>query len=277
MHGSRRVSTAGLLMLLCKTYPDLFIVFLLLLMLDLFSHWSQMYSTLTGGSATHKVSSWQICTILLHIFSIHILHIFSELPTCDWHLSACSCSKQVAGLHLLTYECASKQGWHVICQWELILNGSSGFVHPVLVQFYILLLHWYKSSNVLSIVQSCILLIAGLRMQDKHSHSFLVRLYYQKRVFMGFCCVSCEVLYLMVRCSTHTCQQWCLYSSCSSSAPVNTASLLNIGYLTVPWGTCKRHAVVTVQWQWGLKSVLACRRYSSHVCRLWTITAAVDL
>ncbi len=34
--------------------------------------------------------------------------------------------------------------------------------------------------------------------QDVNSHSFLVRLYYQKRVFMGFCCVSCEVLYLMV-------------------------------------------------------------------------------
>lgn len=42
------------------------------------------------------------------------------------------------------------------------------------------------------------LMIAGLLMQDKHSHSFLVRLYYQKRIFMGFCCVSCEVLYLMV-------------------------------------------------------------------------------
>lgn len=38
-----------------------------------------------------------------------------------------------------------------------------------------------------------------LHMQDKHSESFLVRLYYQKRIFMGFCCVSCEVLYLMVR------------------------------------------------------------------------------
>lgn len=35
-------------------------------------------------------------------------------------------------------------------------------------------------------------------LQDVNSHSFLVRLYYQKRVFMGFCCVSCEVLYLMV-------------------------------------------------------------------------------
>ena len=51
-----RVSTAGLLMLLCKTYPDLFISFVLLLMLDLFSHWFQMYSTLIAGSSTHKVN-----------------------------------------------------------------------------------------------------------------------------------------------------------------------------------------------------------------------------
>ena len=50
-----RVSTAGLLMLLCKTYPDIFVLFLLLLMLDLFSHWFQMYSTLVAGSVTHKV------------------------------------------------------------------------------------------------------------------------------------------------------------------------------------------------------------------------------
>ncbi|KAL3157167.1 hypothetical protein ABBQ38_001407 [Trebouxia sp. C0009 RCD-2024] len=95
-----RVSTAGLLMLLCKTYPDLFILFLLLLMLDLFSHWFQMYSTLVAGSATHK---------------------------------------------------------------------------------------------------------------DKHSESFLVRLYYQKRIFMGFCCVSCEVLYLMsFLCSQPDYQRWVL-------------------------------------------------------------------
>ncbi|KAA6423313.1 MAG: hypothetical protein FRX49_06765 [Trebouxia sp. A1-2] len=49
-----RASTAGLLMLLCKTYPNIFILFLSLLMLDLFSHWFQMYSTLVAGSATHK-------------------------------------------------------------------------------------------------------------------------------------------------------------------------------------------------------------------------------
>ena len=52
------VSTAGLLMLLSKTYPDMFVLFLLLLMLDVFSHWFQMYSTLVAGSTTHKVRIW---------------------------------------------------------------------------------------------------------------------------------------------------------------------------------------------------------------------------
>ena len=56
-----------MLMLLCKTYPELFIVFLLLLMLDLFSHWFQMYSTLVAGSATHKVILSQCATVKLRI------------------------------------------------------------------------------------------------------------------------------------------------------------------------------------------------------------------
>lgn len=33
-------------------------------------------------------------------------------------------------------------------------------------------------------------------MQDVNSRSRLVRLYYSNRIFMGFCCVCCEVLYL---------------------------------------------------------------------------------
>jgi CDP-diacylglycerol--inositol 3-phosphatidyltransferase len=32
--------------------------------------------------------------------------------------------------------------------------------------------------------------------QDVNSKSRLVRLYYSNRIFMGFCCVCCEVLYL---------------------------------------------------------------------------------
>ncbi|GMH35423.1 hypothetical protein BSKO_03291 [Bryopsis sp. KO-2023] len=80
-----RLSTAGLLVILCMMYQECYVIFLGLLMLDIFSHWSQMYYTLTTGNTSHK---------------------------------------------------------------------------------------------------------------DVRSKSFLVRTYYQYRWFMGFCCVSCEVLYL---------------------------------------------------------------------------------
>lgn len=33
-------------------------------------------------------------------------------------------------------------------------------------------------------------------MQDVHSRNFIVRVYYRYRVFMGICCICCEVLYL---------------------------------------------------------------------------------
>jgi len=80
-----RLATTGLLMLLSMQYPSFHILFILLVFLDIFSHWFQMYSTLLVGASTHK---------------------------------------------------------------------------------------------------------------DVHSRSWLVRTYYSNRMFMGFCCVCCEVLYL---------------------------------------------------------------------------------
>ena len=50
-----RVATTGLLAILCAFYPAWSLAFLVLLMLDIFSHWFQMYSTLLAGSVTHKV------------------------------------------------------------------------------------------------------------------------------------------------------------------------------------------------------------------------------
>ena len=49
-----RVATSCLLAILCTFYPALQPAFLALLMLDIFSHWFQMYATLAMGSATHK-------------------------------------------------------------------------------------------------------------------------------------------------------------------------------------------------------------------------------
>lgn len=54
-----RLSTAGLLTILCMLYPSWYILFLGLLMLDVFSHWLQMQATLVSGSSTHKV--WSHC------------------------------------------------------------------------------------------------------------------------------------------------------------------------------------------------------------------------
>jgi len=49
-----RLSTAGLFVLLSMMYQDWFFAFVLLLMLDISSHWSQMYYVLTTGKPTHK-------------------------------------------------------------------------------------------------------------------------------------------------------------------------------------------------------------------------------
>ena len=52
--------------------------------------------------------------------------------------------------------------------------------------------------------QRCFILsLAMLPVQDIDSHSMLVRYYYQHRIFMGFCCVSVEVLYLLVSAVSH--------------------------------------------------------------------------
>jgi CDP-diacylglycerol--inositol 3-phosphatidyltransferase len=50
-----RVSTAGLLALLCKFAPAYSTIWVLLIVLDVSSHWFQMYSTLACGETTHKV------------------------------------------------------------------------------------------------------------------------------------------------------------------------------------------------------------------------------
>ncbi|KAI8469031.1 MAG: phosphatidylinositol synthase [Monoraphidium minutum] len=49
-----RVSTAGLLAVLTALYPSAALLWLGLLMLDVFSHWFQMYAALAAGAETHK-------------------------------------------------------------------------------------------------------------------------------------------------------------------------------------------------------------------------------
>ena len=51
---SGRLATAGLLATLGVLHPRWHFAFLALLMLDVFSHWFQMYAALVSGSPTHK-------------------------------------------------------------------------------------------------------------------------------------------------------------------------------------------------------------------------------
>lgn len=80
-------------MLLCKTYPTLFILFLSLLMLDLFSHWFQMYSTLVAGNVTHKVQPAMCNVSCSHSPTVHILclcpMLYVSLHTCPQNVPHC--------------------------------------------------------------------------------------------------------------------------------------------------------------------------------------------
>lgn len=55
-----RVSTTGLLALLCALWPRYMLPCVCLIALDIFSHWFQMYASLLSGASTHKVRS--VCT-----------------------------------------------------------------------------------------------------------------------------------------------------------------------------------------------------------------------
>jgi CDP-diacylglycerol--inositol 3-phosphatidyltransferase len=49
-----RLATTGLLLILAMQYPAWYMACILLVFLDIFSHWFQMYATLLLGATTHK-------------------------------------------------------------------------------------------------------------------------------------------------------------------------------------------------------------------------------
>ncbi|KAF5833534.1 phosphatidylinositol synthase [Dunaliella salina] len=66
-----RMATTGLLLILAVLYPDLLLLFLVLIFLDIFSHWFQMYATLLVGAVTHKdtaSASWLVRKYYQHRF-----------------------------------------------------------------------------------------------------------------------------------------------------------------------------------------------------------------
>lgn len=67
-----RLSTAGLLVILCMLYQETYVIFLGLLILDIFSHWCHMYYSLTSGSESHKVTFQKDSRLVwLHITICH--------------------------------------------------------------------------------------------------------------------------------------------------------------------------------------------------------------
>ena len=61
IHNLLRLSTTGLLTILCMLYNEYHLLFLGLIVLDIFSHWFQMYSTFVSGSSTHKARLRLVC------------------------------------------------------------------------------------------------------------------------------------------------------------------------------------------------------------------------
>lgn len=60
--------------------------------------------------------------------------------------------------------------------------------------------HWFQMYSTLAMGAST--------HKDTSSRSWVVRCYYRSRLFMGFCCICCEVLYLSLYCLS-----WKQYSS----------------------------------------------------------------
>jgi CDP-diacylglycerol--inositol 3-phosphatidyltransferase len=71
-----RVSTAGLLALLCKYSPAYHPLWIALIMLDVGSHWFHMYASLSAGEASHKVRAcavWRFVRTCAGAFVAHMV------------------------------------------------------------------------------------------------------------------------------------------------------------------------------------------------------------
>ena len=215
-----RVSTTGLLLLLTAAYPHLQLYFMLLVTLDLASHWYQMYATLAAGGITHKVQAI-VSALLLHK-AAQGCSLTKQFHSASCCISLCpgaaaalllrwraclhvhravpgSCCCRLAGGHLTLVICC-------ISFWEVPASQSTTTAPSQQDQSCMQLTHSQpvcchcRRDMHFLLAQAALfnLSLAVLPVQDIDSHSMLVRYYYQHRIFMGFCCVSVEVLYLLV-------------------------------------------------------------------------------
>jgi phosphatidylglycerophosphate synthase len=165
-----RVSTAGLLALLCKYCPSRHPVWIALIMLDVGSHWFHMYASLAAGDSSHKVRTSTI-----------------QIAMAEW----CRCWLQPV-------RCGSTN-WLGMAMWILMSVDAAVFSSDVI--WWTLM--WIRGrmrtgsrSRGLQAYSAKSPDLSAVRVQDVKGANWLIRMYYTQRVFMGFCCVSCEVLYL---------------------------------------------------------------------------------
>lgn len=155
-----RVATTGLLAILCAFYPAWSLAFLVLLMLDIFSHWFQMYSTLLAGSSTHKVRRPP------------------GRPAPQGRLGCARGRCRWAGVrHKARMHPLQQRGRIPHRRDPAAGKGAAGRAAPPPAPVPQPRRH-------------------PVAPQDVKSRSLLVRTYYSNRIFMGFCCVCCEVEYL---------------------------------------------------------------------------------
>ncbi len=173
----RRLSTAGLLAVLGMLYPRSYMLFLSLMFLDIFSHWCACRPAVALGSAFPADNGAMRCvckgmairdSLPLRFNAITIRAGFRCIPRLFRAVKPTRCG----GMLMATQHCRRASGClqlRIIGQWQF--HKSAGPVY----------------------------LLAGICwLQDVNSRSWLVRTYYRNRMFMGICCISCEVLYLSV-------------------------------------------------------------------------------
>lgn len=207
-----RLSTAGLLTILCMLYPRWYTVFLGLLMLDVGSHWLQMQATLVSGAASHKVGPH----LVVDSNDLDQMVMFHFTGASDHSLCLIFIwqpEKQNNALSLPQHTVLA-EAWQPFCMSIMMLPWQAciAFVlssarHEIAADTACMCSMLITDCRV--VAQGCLpsAPMPGIYpyavgclgcdlWQDKESRSMLVRFYYRHRIFMGVCCICCEVLYL---------------------------------------------------------------------------------
>ncbi|XP_065918264.1 CDP-diacylglycerol--inositol 3-phosphatidyltransferase-like [Dysidea avara] len=84
-----RCATVGLMVVLSNFYPDHILTFQLLILLDIFSHWLQVYSSMLHGESSHKFIDLAANPIMKFYYERPVLFVMcagNELFFCSLYL-----------------------------------------------------------------------------------------------------------------------------------------------------------------------------------------------